>query len=99
MKSSARAVQLRELWISRIGPILPARLAEHFAAAQDQHALNPDINPRLLVVSLFAHGNAAACGRFPAQRASFPESACDHTALTKHTLALLERGLETPHAR
>lgn len=89
---------LRELWISRIGPILPARLAEHFSAAQGQHALNPDINPRLLVVSLFGmvmlpHAAASLL------KGVFPDVGMDHTALTKHTLALLERGLEAPHAR
>lgn len=89
---------LRDLWISRIGPILPARLAEHFAAAQSQQALNPDINPRLLVVSLFGmvmlpHAAASLL------KGVFPDVGMDHTALTKHTLALLERGLEASHAR
>jgi len=89
---------LRDLWISRIGPILPARLAEHFVAAQDQQALNPDINPHLLVVSLFGmvmlpHAAASLL------KGVFPDVGMDHTALTKHTLTLLERGLEASHAR
>ena len=88
---------LRDLWISRIGPILPARLAEHFVAAQDQQALNPDINPHLLVVSLFGmvmlpHAAASLL------KGVFPDVGMDHTALSKHTLALLERGLEASHA-
>jgi AcrR family transcriptional regulator len=89
--------QLRDLWVRRIGPILPARLAQYFTAAQKQGALNPDLNPGLLVVSLFGmvmlpHAAASLL------KGVFPDVGLDEAALTKHTLALLERGLESPHA-
>lgn len=89
--------QLRELWISRIGPILPARIARLFATAQQNAALNADLDPRLLVISLFGmvmlpHAAASLLNGV------FPDVSMDASALTKHTLALLERGLETPHA-
>lgn len=88
---------LRELWISRIGPMLPARLAAHFAAAQQRQALNPDLNPILLVVSLLAMVMLPHAGASLLQ-AVFPDAELRNAALTKHTMALLERGLETPHA-
>jgi AcrR family transcriptional regulator len=89
---------LRDLWVSRIGPVLPARLAKHFAAAQKHGALNPDINPGLLVISLFGmvmlpHAAASLV------KGVFPDAQLDAAALTEHTLTLLERGLEAPHAR
>lgn len=89
---------LRDLWATRVGPMIPARLARRFAAAQTGHHLNPDLDPRLLVVSLFAlvmlpHAAASLLNSI------FPDSDLHNAALTKHTLALLERGLEVPHAR
>ena len=84
---------LRPLWTQRIGPLIPARLAEHFSQAQARQALNPDLEPRLLVVSLFAlvmlpHAAASLL------QGIFPDADLRSAALTRHTLALLERGLE-----
>ena len=86
--------ELRELWTNQIGPMIPAMLAARFVAAQARHALNPDLNPRLLVVSLFAlvmlpHAAASVL------RGIFPDTDLRNAALTEHTLALLERGMET----
>ena len=88
---------LRELWVARIGPMIPARLAQRFAVAQSTQSLNPDLNPRLLVVSLFAlvmlpHAAASLLSNI------FPDADLRNAALTQHTLALLERGLEATHA-
>lgn len=88
---------LRELLMSRVAPLIPQLLAERFAAAQGRGALNPDLDPRLLVVSLIGltlFPYAAA----PIWRGLFAAPELDDEALARHTLALLERGLESPHA-
>lgn len=88
---------LRELWATRIGPTLPAHLAQLFTKAQAARHLNPDLNPLLLVVSLFGlvmlpHAAASLL------QGIFPNADLREAALTSHTLALLERGLETHDA-
>jgi len=83
---------LRDLLVDRIGPQIPQRLAQRFAAAQRAGALNPELDPRLLVVSLvgltlFPAASAPVWGRI------FDTNGIDADALRDHTLALLERGL------
>ncbi|MDM8349150.1 TetR/AcrR family transcriptional regulator [Pseudomonas sp. sp1636] len=88
---------LRELLMSHIAPLISRMLAERFAAAQRRGALNPDLEPRLLVVSLVGltlFPYAAA----PIWRGLFNAPELDDEALARHTLILLERGLESPHA-
>lgn len=84
---------LRELMLDRIAPILPQMLAQRFAEQQRAGALNPDLDPRLLVVSmigltLFTHASRPIWTRV------FAGDAIDSAQLQNHTLALLERGLE-----
>lgn len=89
---------LRPLLVDRVAPLIPRPLAERFAAAQRRGALNPDLDPRLLGVSLIGltlFPYAAA----PIWRGLFPAPELDDDALVRHTLVLLERGLEMPHAR
>ncbi|WP_079201215.1 TetR/AcrR family transcriptional regulator [Pseudomonas sp. CC6-YY-74] len=84
---------LRELLMSRVGPAVAHMLAERFASAQRRGALNPDLDPRLLVVSLIGltlFPYAAA----PIWRGLFAAPELDDAALARHTLALLERGME-----
>ena len=83
---------LRDLLVDRIGPQIPQRLAQRFAAAQRAGALNPGLDPRLLVVSLvgltlFPAASAPVWGRV------FDTNGIDADALRDHTLALLDRGL------
>ena len=83
---------LRDLLVERIGPQVPQRLAQRFAAAQRAGALNPGLDPRLLVVSLvgltlFPAASAPVWGRV------FDTNGIDADVLRDHTLALLERGL------
>ena len=83
---------LRDLLVDRIGQQIPQRLAQRFAAAQRAGALNPGLDPRLLVVSLvgltlFPAASAPVWGRI------FDTNGIDADALRDHTLALLERGL------
>lgn len=89
---------LRERLLPRIAPQVPRVLAERLAAGQRRGALNPDIDPRLLVVSLIGltlFPFAAA----PIWRRLFDAGDIDQPALLRHTLALLDRGLEVNHAR
>ncbi|MEX6501068.1 TetR/AcrR family transcriptional regulator [Pseudomonas zhanjiangensis] len=84
---------LRELLMGRVAPLVAHMLAERFASAQRRGALNPDLDPRLLVVSLIGltlFPYAAA----PIWRGLFTAPELDDEALARHTLALLERGLE-----
>ncbi len=87
---------LRSLLVDRIAPLAPRLLADRFAAAQAAGALNAQLDPRLLVVSLVGltiFPLAAA----PIWRMLFGAADIDTTALARHTLALLEQGL-TPAA-
>lgn len=83
---------LRELLVSRVAPQIPLVLAQRFASAQRRGALNPDLDPRLLVVSL------VGLTMFPAAGASiwrqiFDADDLDVIAMRDHTLALLDRGI------
>ena len=88
---------LRELMIERIAPQLPRKLATRFAQMQGAGALNPDLDPRLLVVSLmgltlFAHAARPVWSRI------LQADDIGAEQLQRHTLALLTRGLEMKHA-
>lgn len=89
---------LRELLVSRIAPMVPQALAERFARAQSRGEINPRLDPRFLVVSLIGLTlfPLAAEGIW---RRVFPDGALDHALLRRHTLALLDSGLENRDAR
>ncbi len=87
--------ELRALLLTRIAPLAPRLLAERFAAAQARGELNPELDPRLLVVSLVGltiFPLAAA----PIWRPLFAAADLDNQALARHTFALLDRGLDLP---
>jgi AcrR family transcriptional regulator len=83
---------LRELLLTRIAPQLPHLLAQRFAAAQRSGGLNPDLDPRLLVVSLVGLTLFPAAGA-PIWRQFFEADDLDADALRDHTIALLDRGI------
>ncbi len=83
---------LRELLLTRIGPLMPWVLAQRFAEAQRAGRLNPDLDPRLLVVSLVGLTMFPAAGA-PIWRQFFDASELDAAALRSHTIALLDRGI------
>ena len=87
---------LREQMLSQLAPMIPRMLATRLAQAQQAGALNPKLDPRLLVVSLIG------LTLFPLAAESlwrriFDADDIDASALQSHTLALLERGLEARH--
>lgn len=84
---------LRELVINRVGPQLPQVLAQRFAQAQKHGRLNPDLDPRLLVVSLIGLTLFPAAGA-PIWRGIFGASDIDTTHIRDHAIALLDQGLQ-----
>lgn len=83
---------LRELIVSRVGPQLPQLLAQRFTQAQKEGHLNPDLDPRLLVVSLIGLTLFPAAGA-PIWRSIFGASDIGSSRIRDHALALLARGL------
>lgn len=83
---------LRDVMFDTVGPRLPVMMAGRFAQAQARGALNPDLDPRLLMVSLVGLTLFPAAGA-PIWRRLFDASDLDYDALRRHTLALLDRGL------
>lgn len=84
---------LRDLMFERIAPQLPLRMAERFARAQRDGGLNPDLDPRLLMVSLVGLSLFPAASA-PIWQHMFKLDGLDMQALGRHTLVLLDRGLE-----
>ena len=83
---------LREVVFNRQVPQMPVVLAQHFAAAQARGQLNPELDPRLLVISLIGLTLFPAASA-PIWRRIFDASDIDGDALQNHALALLDRGL------
>lgn len=88
---------LRSLLVDRIGPMLPQQLAKRFASAQARGALNPDLDPRLLVVSLIGLTLFPIAGK-PLWQGIFATGDLGFDVLQRHVLTLLARGLEFDHA-
>ncbi|MGH8085749.1 MAG: TetR/AcrR family transcriptional regulator [Lysobacter sp.] len=84
---------LRDLLVERVAPQLPQMMVGKFAAAQAQGRLNPDLDPRLLMVSLIGLTLFPAAGA-PIWQRMFDASDLDYEMLRRHTLVLLDRGLE-----
>lgn len=82
---------LREVVFERLVPQLPQMMAARFAAAQAAGRLNPDLDPRLLVVSLTGLTLFPAAGA-PIWRRLFDARDLDAETLANHTIALLDRG-------
>jgi len=88
---------LRDLLFDRIGPQLPQMMAKRFAEAQAQGRINPDLDPRLLMVSLVGLTLFPAAGA-PIWRRLLNADDLNFDTMRLHTLALLDRGLELDHA-
>ncbi|MBD9479640.1 TetR/AcrR family transcriptional regulator [Pseudoxanthomonas sp. PXM02] len=89
---------LRDMMISQVGPLLPKMMAGRFAAAQQAGQLNPDLDPRLLMVSLIGL-TMFPMASAPIWRQLFGADDIDFNDLRRHTLVLLDRGLELDHAK
>ena len=89
---------LRDLLFDRIGPQVPQMMARRFAEAQAQGRINPDLDPRLLMVSLVGLTLFPAAGA-PIWRRLLSADDLDFDTVRLHTLALLDRGLELDRAQ
>jgi AcrR family transcriptional regulator len=83
---------LREVLLKRFASQIPQALATRFAQAQRDGTLNPDLDPRLLVVSMMGLTLFPAASA-PIWRSLFRASDIDADVLRAHTIALLDRGL------
>lgn len=84
---------LREVMIERVGPVLPRVLAERFTAAQQHGQLNPQLDPRLIVVSLVGL-TMFPLASAPIWQQLFGAGELGADEVQRHALALLVRGLE-----
>ncbi len=84
---------LRERLLPRVVPLIPLLLAQRFAEAQARGALNADLDPRLLVVSLIGL-TMLPLAAAPIWRGVFANPQIGDEALINHTLALLKGGME-----
>ena len=84
---------LRDLLFDRIGPQLPQMMAKRFAEAQAQGRINPELDPRLLMVSLVGLTLFPAAGA-PIWRRLLNADDLNFDTVRLHTLSLLDRGLE-----
>lgn len=84
---------LRGLLVERIAPTVAQTLAARFAAAQARGQVNPDLDPRLLMVSLIGLTMFPAAGA-PIWRQVFGADELGMEDVRMHALALLDRGLE-----
>ena len=88
---------LRDVLFERIGPQLPQAMARRFAEAQARGEINQGLDPRLLMVSLVGLTLFPIAGA-PIWRRLFAgdpaTAALDMDTFRRHTLALLERGID-----
>ena len=89
---------LRELVVKRVAPQVPQLLAQHFGAAQRRGELNPDLDARLLVVSLVGLTLFMSASA-PIWRRIFRADDIDTALLRRHTLALLDAGIDGARSR
>lgn len=84
---------LREVLIEHVGQSLIGAFVQRFTAAQANGTLNPDLDPRLLLVSLVGLTLFPAAGA-PIWRQLLDADDIGTEDLQRHTLVLLQRGLE-----
>lgn len=83
---------LREVLFTHLAPQLPQLMARRFEQAQNEGALDPELDPRLVVVSLIGLTLFPAASA-PIWRRLFDADDIDATLLRDHAIALLDRGL------
>lgn len=92
---------LRDVLFERIGPQIPQVMAKRFAEAQARGEINEDLDPRLLMVSLVGLTLFPIAGA-PIWRRLFAgdpgTAALDMDTFRRHTLALLDRGIDLKEA-
>lgn len=90
--------QLRQRLIERVAPAVALRVSTLVQQAQREGRLNPDIDPRLLMVSLIGLTVFPFAAQ-PIWRAIFPAEDITADIMRRHVLALVLRGLELGDVR
>jgi len=85
----------REAMMSDAAPKLAPLLVHRFAELQRAGRLNPDLDPRLMIVSLIGLTLFPLAAK-PVWSRLFDATDITPDLMTQHTLALLTRGLEMP---
>ena len=88
---------LREHVLDHLAPRVAPRVRDLAAAAQARGQMNPDLDPRLLLVSLLGL-TVFAVAAAPIWKRVFDAGDVTSDDLVRHVLALLTRGLELRHA-
>jgi TetR/AcrR family transcriptional regulator len=88
---------LRKRLIERIAPVVAHRVRDVVQQAKDRGQINPDIDARLLMVSLIGLTVFPLAAQ-PIWRAIYPSDDITTDVLRRHVLALVLRGLELPDA-
>ena len=88
---------LREHVLGHLAPLVAPRVRDLAAAAQARGQMNPDLDPRLLLVSLLGL-TVFAVAAAPIWKRVFDAGDVTSDDLVRHVLALLTRGLELRHA-
>jgi len=88
---------LREVLLTRGADMLPRAVAARFAAAQGGGRLNPELDPRMLVISLVGLTLFPAAAA-PVWRQVFAADDINTTTLQEHTWRLLRDGLQLEKA-
>lgn len=83
---------LRDLLFDEISPQLPRMMVARFKQAQARGGLDPELDPRLLMVSLVGLTLFPLAGA-PIWRRMLDADDIDFDDLRRHTLVLLDRGL------
>jgi len=86
---------LRDLLVTRLAPQIATVMAARVAAEQQAGRLNPDLDPRLLMVSLVGLTLFPASG-IPIWRQLFADDGLGIEHIRHHAHTLLARGLELP---
>lgn len=84
---------LRDLIVQRMAPLIAHRLRDLVAAAQARGEINPDLDPRLFMVSLIGL-TAFPIAAQPVWRSIFPADDITPDLLRRHVLALLLHGMD-----
>lgn len=83
---------LRELLVQRMAPLIAHRLRDLVAAAQARGEINPDLDPRLFMVSLIGL-TAFPIAAQPVWRSIFRADDITPDVLRRHVLSLLLHGM------
>lgn len=87
--------QLRDYLVGRLAPVLAHKVRDLVAAAQARGEINPQLEPRLFMVSLIGLSVFPFAAQ-PIWRSIFPAEDITPEVMKQHVLSLLLHGLEAP---